>query len=281
MLNFVNMETARLLFAATLLVFASACSGGSGEKVIAKVGEEKITEKYFEEKVAEISPNYRKVLDTDIGRRQFLDILINEKLVQMDARESDVGSSPKYVEKVGEMKKSLDRKLKEFENYLLTKMWIEQLKEEKIKVTEKEIREYFENNPYEIKLEQMIFETYEEADAVYSRVKKSPGLFAKMAKKKSLFPGAAGESTVISIMKGEFIPQLEDMAFKMKTGEIQGVVKSKYGYHLLHKLSRRKLRLTDEVKERAKHVLEKKKFDRYLAGLNSKHKVEVLDESFR
>jgi len=59
-------------------------------------------------------------------------------------------------------------------------------------------------------------------------------------------------------MKGEFIPELEDMAFKMKTKEVQGIVKTKFGYHILRKLSQTRLKFNENTQTRIRRVLEKK-----------------------
>ena len=65
----------------------------------------------------------------------------------------------------------------------------------------------------------------------------------------------------------------------MKTGEVQGVFKTKFGYHILKKNALEKVSLA-QVQDRIVQVLEKKKLDDYLAAVEKKTKVEVLDEKY-
>ena len=82
------------------------------------------------------------------------------------------------------------------------------------------------------------------------------------------------------VMYGEFMPELEDMAFKMRTGETQGIVKTPLGFHIIKKLAQDR---EDEASaiDRVRKILEKKKFDAYLAKFQEKIKVEVLDENYK
>jgi len=68
----------------------------------------------------------------------------------------------------------------------------------------------------------------------------------------------------------------------MKIGEIGGIIKTKLGYHIIKKNSQNLLDANNpQIKERARRILEKKKFDSYIEKLQSKYKVEVLDEEFK
>jgi parvulin-like peptidyl-prolyl isomerase len=82
------------------------------------------------------------------------------------------------------------------------------------------------------------------------------------------------------VMYGEFMPELEDMAFKMKVGEVQGVVKTSLGYHIIKKIAQDKADKAQSL-ERVRKILEKKKFDAYLAKFQEKMKVEVTDENYK
>ena len=104
-----------LLFAAFM---AAACSKET-DKVIAKVGPEKITESYLRQKLEEIAPNTQNYLTTKPGRKQFLDILINEKLMILAARKSDTARSDDYKKRVGVMESELKSKLDYYKDLLL------------------------------------------------------------------------------------------------------------------------------------------------------------------
>ncbi len=258
-----------------MALMATSCSK-SDDKVIAKVGPEKITESYIRQKLEEIAPNAQNYLATKPGRKQFLDILINEKLMILAARKSETARSEDYKKRVAAMELDLKTKLAYYKDYMLAKMWVEDLRQNKIQVTEAEIAGYYEKNPYEVVVEHIVTPTYEEAEAVIKKVKAGAD-FARMAKDTSL---DRDNVRLPPVMYGEFLPELEEMAFKMRTGEIQGVVKTKLGYHILKKISQTKPPF-ERVKERVRRIMEKKKFDSYLAQFQDKTKVEVLDESYK
>jgi parvulin-like peptidyl-prolyl isomerase len=79
---------------------------------------------------------------------------------------------------------------------------------------------------------------------------------------------------------GEVIPDLEDIVFRMRVGEIGGPIRSKFGYHVLKKESERRLSLED-AQERIARLLEKQKLDLHLREVQGKFPVEVVDEQFK
>jgi len=261
-----------ILFAAFM---AAACSRNN-DKVIAKVGSEKITESYLRQKLEEIAPNAQTYLATKPGRKQFLEILINEKLMILAARKSDTARSGDYKSRVSVMEGELKSKLEYYKDYILAKMWVEELRRDKIKVTDAELEDYYAKTPYEITVEHIVMPTYEEAEAALKKIKAGAD-FARIAKESSL---DKDNVRLPPVMYGEFMPELEEMAFKMRPGEVQGVVKTGLGYHILKKISQTKPPLA-QVKERVLRILEKKKFDAYLARFQAKTKVEVLDENYK
>ncbi len=265
-------KLALLLLAAAAL---SSCSG-KDDKVIARVGPEKITESYLQEKLADISPAAQEYLSSKPGRREFLDVLIHERLMLLAARESGVTSEKAYKEKVLEKEAEMKDALKQYKDLLLTRMWIEKMRDGKLKVTDQEISGYYAAHPDEVRLEHILLPSYEEADKVYRKLKAGAD-FDKTAKAYSL---DKDNVRLPPVMYGEFVPELEDMAFKMKVGETQGPVKTEMGFHILKKLSEDRVPQA-EAAERIRRILEKKKFDDYLAKFQKKNKVEVLDEDYK
>ncbi len=260
--------------------FLNACNKTANETVIATVGKSKISQIYIENKLLEISPDYQNHFLTKGGKKQFLDILINERLILLDAKSNNIGKSEIYKQQTAQMEKDLNKKLDDFKTYLITKMWIEELKSTRINIPEEDIKAYYNKNPKEVAVEQILLPTYKEAEVIYKRVKSGRN-FSKVAKAKSKLTGLPNGGRLPSIMKGEFIPELEDMAFKMKTKEVQGIVKTKFGYHILRKISQKRLAFNENTKMRIRRVLEKKKFDEYIKDLQVKYKIEVLDEKYK
>ncbi|MDQ2990704.1 MAG: SurA N-terminal domain-containing protein [Pseudomonadota bacterium] len=72
------------------------------------------------------------------------------------------------------------------------------------------------------------------AESLLAQLRKNPAEFAKLAKANSQDPGSAelgGDLGVVE--KGAFVKPVEEAIFKLKQGEISGVVPSEYGFHII------------------------------------------------
>jgi len=265
----------RLLSLCGAALLLAACGRQDG-KVIAKVGSEKITETYLQEKFAEISPAAQEYLSSKPGRRQFLDVLIHERLMLLAARKSRVASGDDYKGRVRQKEAEMKDTLQAYKDFMLTRMWVDDMRDGELKVSDQEVQEYYQKYPSKVTLAHILLPSYEEAEKVMKKLKGGAD-FDRTAKEFSL-----DKETVRlpPVMYGEFMPELEDMAFKMKTGETQGIVKTTMGFHIIKKLGQDRAG-QPEALERVRKILEKKKFDTYLAKFQEKNKVEVTDEDYK
>jgi peptidyl-prolyl cis-trans isomerase D len=72
------------------------------------------------------------------------------------------------------------------------------------------------------------------AQAILDEVRKNPNDFAKIAKAQSQDPGSAelgGDLGVVQ--KGVFVKPVEDAIYSLKEGEVSGLVRSEFGYHII------------------------------------------------
>jgi peptidyl-prolyl cis-trans isomerase D len=72
------------------------------------------------------------------------------------------------------------------------------------------------------------------AEAVLAEVRKNPADFAKIAKAQSQDPGSAELGGDLgTVEKGAFVKPVEDAIYKLKEGEISGIVPSEFGFHII------------------------------------------------
>lgn len=272
------MKYLNILITAVLLFSFSCQKKEQKSKILAKVGNTYITEEYMNEKIMEVGEF--EYLKTKIGKKQFLDILINERIIQIASENSELKNSKEYKENIAKIEKELKKKLEEYKEVMLTKMWVEKLRENELKTSDDEVNKYLKENNTAVSFDQVITTDYETAQNIISEMKKGTSVDKIAHKYKD------SENVVVNrippVIKGELMSELEDMVFKMKQGEIGGIVKTKLGYHIIKKNSQIPVDANNlQMKDRARRVIEKKKFDSYIDKLQSKYKVEVLDEELK
>lgn len=265
-------------------VLALSVMGGckdSSDPVIVKVGSQTIRQTEFRRKLSEVAPSYQSYVLTPNGRRQFLDILIREKLILSAALKSDVSKSAEFKSEMARLEAEEAERLREGRDYLLARLWAEDLRGKgELKSTDAETRQYYDKYPSEVQVRHILLANAEEAGDVAKKIRAGVN-FSAMAKAKSLdaATGADGGRMPPAIY-GEIIPELEDIVFRMHVGEISGPIKTKLGYHVLKKDSEKKLSFV-EAQDRISRLLEKQKLDRYLQKIQEKFPVEVVDDQFK
>jgi parvulin-like peptidyl-prolyl isomerase len=261
-------------------VFFAGCRGEK-DPVVARVGKLKITQNEFQRKLGEVSQGYQDYVLSPSGRRQFLDVLIREKLVLAAAQQSEVPRSADFRAQLEKLRREEEERVREGGDYLLTSMWIEDLRRRgELKVDESDVRDYLLKHPVEVDMRHVLLGSPELAAEVAKRLR-SGANFAKVAKEESLDAATASEGGRLpTSLYGEVIPELEEVVFRMRTGEIGGPLKSKFGYHVLRKDGEKKVALEDG-RARVTRLLEKQKLDAYLQSIQAHFPVEVVDEQFR
>lgn len=271
----------KALFLAPFLLL-SACRGEK-DPVLARVGKLKITQGEFQRKLGEVSAGYQDYVLTPSGRRQFLDVLVREKLVLAAAQQSDVPRSADFRSRLEQLRRDEEERVREGGEAMLTMMWIEDLRKRgAIRPSDDEIRAYMNKYPSEVDIRHVLLATSDKAESVAKRVRGGAN-FAKVAEKESLdATTAATGGRFPPLLYGEVLPELEEVVFRMRIGEIGGPLKSKFGYHVLRKDAEHKISYdNEEQRERVTRLIEKQKLDRYLQQVQEKFPVEVVDDQFK
>jgi peptidyl-prolyl cis-trans isomerase C len=132
-------------------------------------------------------------------------------------------------------------------------------------VTDEDIKKAYEDNKPlfttdTVGASHIMVKTETEAEALQAELKAGKP-FAELAKEKSQDAGSAEKGGELGVLiRGQTEPEFETAAFALKEGEVSGVVKTQYGYHLIkggpHGTT---VQAYDEVKDKLREMLAKQK----------------------
>ena len=155
------------------------------------------------------------------------------------------------------------------------------------KITEEDKDKKLSEEEINKKVKAEMDEAKNRAEKVLEDVKANPEKFAEIAKKESQDPSSAQKGGDLGFFsKDKMVPAFAKAAFDTKPGEISGLVKTEYGYHIIKVVDRKKAGEVpfDEVKDKIKNYLsDQKKMDalkKLLIGLRNNAKIEYLDEEY-
>ena len=282
----------RKTFAAAILAagrLAAGFAGCRGEKsrVVARAGSIQITVDDLAGELDNAPAAYQNYLSTVEGKKQFLDILLREKILMNSAERSGIARRNKEIQKnLRDYRKRAREKEIEFRNGLIVREYLRELKDKDLRVTDEEIRKYFDENkdvferPVKVTASHILSPTQEAAEAVLRRVKKGED-FARVAREISTDPSASRGGMIGEVSKGDLaeLPEFEGNLFSLKSGQVSGIVKTKLGYHIIKKTG--EIRLPKQSFEQAApqihRMIEKRKFDEWIQRTKKEQKV-FIDE---
>jgi peptidyl-prolyl cis-trans isomerase D len=92
------------------------------------------------------------------------------------------------------------------------------------------------------------------AQAIAAQVRQEPGRFAELARQESQDPGSREAGGDLGFApRGSFVKPFEEAVFRMREGEVSGVVESEFGFHIIQLTGIRKAEGREE--RRASHIL--------------------------
>jgi peptidyl-prolyl cis-trans isomerase C len=277
----------RALFFAVFTVGLVACSKDSNQ-TIAKAGSIRVTSKDLAAEIENTPEAYKTYLSTLEGKKQFLDILLRERILLNAAERSGIVRNKEIQQNLKDYRERMKEQETEYRKGLLLREYLRQLRDKDLKVDDAEVQQYYDErradyqNPVRVTPAHILTQTEEEAKAALKRLKAGED-FAKVAKEISTDPSAENGGKIPEVMKGDLsdIPEFEAALFKLKPGQVSGVVKTKIGYHIIKKIGEMKLpeQSFEQAGPQIRRVLEKKKFDEWVEKAKKEQKVWIDDKA--
>jgi len=288
--------------------------------VLARVNGEAVTKVDFDRLIKNMEVRANQPIPAerrDAIFRQALDQLVTYAVLSQETRARKVAVTDEEVDSNIKQMRSQFGTDEEFKKALdLRGMTLEKLKSDTRidiginKMVEGEVssqpapsdadcREFYDKNPDKFKQDEsvrashILFRVDENADAATKKkamdqaqavLKEARGGadFAALAKKHSADGSAQQGGDLNFFTHGQMVPQFDQAAFALKTGEISDIVTTQFGYHII-KVTDRKPASTvpfEQVSPRIKEFLaeqqKQRKADDFIQSLKQKAKIEVL-----
>ncbi|HJF32542.1 MAG TPA: peptidylprolyl isomerase [Sporosarcina psychrophila] len=252
---------------AIILTVTTGCSKDSKAKdeTVATVGDEKITK-----------DELYKVLVQSAGK-EALAAMIDDKIVTLELKKEKVSVPDKevdaefatYVESAGGEEafeaalKQNGMTEKEFKENIVDFLSIQKIIEPRIKVTDEDIKAYFDENKESFNEEEQVEASHilveDEATAKKVAKKLADGEdFAALAKEFSTDEASAVNGGELGYFpRGKMVAEFEKAAFSLKPDTVSDPVKTENGYHIIHVTDKKaaKEAVFEDHKEEIKQLL--------------------------
>jgi len=216
-----------VLVAVSVTILFACGSTGKKEQdtVLAVVEGDRITESMFRKEAENLPPYIRPIVETQAGRKQFLDSLITRDLLMREALRRGLDRQDEVRARFEQARKSI-----------LLEALLRETAENAPGLSDQELRNYYEEHKasYEegerVRVRHILFKNEEQATQMARRAKKGEPFDQLMREAES----AGGKSADLGLIeRGAFDKEFEEAAFGAPENSIVGPVKTVYGYHVL------------------------------------------------
>lgn len=269
----------KLSFIALLILTltVTGCTSKKEGKVLASFSGGTITESEFKDKMQNLSREARRLAEKK--KKEYLQELVDEDFLLREAKRRGIDREQEVRDLLGEA-----------ERRILVAKLIELEVDKKVKLGPDEAQKFYDANkqlfttPLLLRASHILVATDAEAQSIRQKLL-SGADFEQLARTMSLDQSAIRGGDVGFFQKGQVLPEFEDVAFKMKKGEISQPFKSQYGYHVMKLTDRaeptlRDFKLVKGIVER--QLIARKRiaiYREYLKSVKGNAKITIDDKA--
>ena len=272
-----------VILAALTISFAAIACGcakkqDANNKVLARVSNTVITTNDLKARIAKMPPYYQNIISKNPKR--YVEDVIVETLCYEEGVRRGIDRDKEVKEVVSEAKKKI----------VMAKL-IKNEVEDKIAVTEDEMKKFYAEHKDEFKTPEMwrashiLVADEKEAKAMLDELAKG-AKFEDLAKAHSIDATADRGGDVGYFRAGQLVPDFEKACLKLDVGQTSDVVRTQFGYHIIRLTGRKEpgIKSYDEAKSAIEAELKKEKrselFNALVMKLKNKYGVEVNENAF-
>ena len=254
------------------------------QKILAKVGDQAITQGDFEEYMKRYEPFKRGNPFSPDEKKEILDRLVNTLLISGEAEKEKFGSKPEF-----------QSKLRVYRMELLSQDYIAARIEPSVTVKDEEVEAILKDNPNlipseTVTLKEILVPTEKEAEEIYQELKKGAD-FSKLIADKSVAASKTRGGVLGTFSRGQLSQPLDSVIFSLKEGEFSKPVKTPEGYQIVQVTGKREIApdklkiLQEKLREKIVELTKNKKrealVDQKVEELKKKIKVETYYDQLK
>ncbi|MHC1696984.1 MAG: peptidylprolyl isomerase [Geobacteraceae bacterium] len=266
-----------------LLAFSLfACKPGEQAKsagtILADVNGTAITTEDFKNEVERLPPYLKPMVQSPEGKKELLDSMVVREIILEQAKKDGVDKSKEVSDRLEDLRKRLI-----VETYLKKKV------EQDAVVSDAELQKFYDENKDKFKsgeqvsASHILVKTEKEAGDILAQLK-SGANFEDLAKKFSTDSTGAKGGDLGWFSKGAMVPEFDKVVFGLKEGQLSGVVKTQFGFHIIKVTGQRPagVRTFAEVKDQIKSTLlpgkQQEIFQKMKEDLKKNAKVSIKED---
>ena len=278
-----------------LVIWTFGCSVADESKkekdaddpVIAVIGDQKITQSFFEQEYSRIPPSSMRKFTGPEGRKEFLNLLVRNEAMYLRAMEMKLDNDSELQKQLDDMKKRL----------ILRKFYQDEI-EQKAALKDEEIKLYYDNHKSEFfedakrKVRQIVVATEDEAKKIKKRLE-SGEKFEDIVANESIDAATSKREGLIGLVteKSNYIPYVGNSSeylnavFSLALNKYSDPIKTTKGYHIIQVTSIEDARekTLEEVKPQIESILKPDKIqemtDALVVQLKEKYGYEFFEEN--
>lgn len=306
--------TVVLVLAATGLAIAVTVGMRRGTAVAATVNGEVIYASALSGEVTAIALQYGIDVKSKEGEKQrgeitrvVLDQMIEQRLILREARRVNALATDAQIDaQLAEIKRNFPSEadfqsalaqrgltVNALRDRLRTNVTVQNLvgKVTSVSVTDAEVEQYFRQHrreydqPEQVRASHILLESDAEARFVLARLRRGDK-FEDLARQYSKDPGSKEQSGDLGFVgRGQLVGEFEKAAFTLRPGQVSGIVKTQFGYHLIKVTGRKDPQPANlaQVRDQIRAQLLSKKreaaFQAWLKRIKAQAKIKRFDRA--
>lgn len=196
------------------------------DKVIAAVAGKPITEADINQELIRMGQRGQSY-NTPQGRAMILEQIIGKRLFLLDAQRNLYEREPAFKEQLQAVKEEM------LTSYAVQKAI------ERVRVTEEEVRKYYEDNKDKFvsgvtfNASHILVDSEEKANELLEQINAGEITFEDAARQHSTCPSGKQGGELGDFSSGQMVPEFENACAEMEPGQTAGPVKTQFGYHII------------------------------------------------